>query len=205
MEKVTLTTFRYSLICKAVACLLVFTFGITNLTYGADRATFDHLRQWRDAACGRGVGAVEKEILTPVPDVPGTDEASETVKAPVIEEEIEFNKAVEAVIKWIEAESSWKETLLIVTADHECGYLTGPDSGTKDGKGVWNPIKNNGKGKAPGMEYHSGDHTNSLIPLYAKGAGSQLFLQKARYNDPVRGPYLDNTSIAKVVFFLFAQ
>ncbi|MBN2271582.1 MAG: alkaline phosphatase [Sedimentisphaerales bacterium] len=123
----------------------------------------------------------------------------------VIEEQIEFNKAVEAVIKWIETESSWQETLLIITADHECGYLTGPDSGTIDGKGVWNPIKNNGKGNPPKMEYHSTDHTNSLIPFYAKGAGSQLFVQQARNTDPVRGPYLDNTSIAKVVFSLLGN
>ncbi len=79
-----------------------------------------------------------------------------------------------------------------------------PDSGTIDKKPLWNPITNRGKGKAPKMKYHSDAHTNSLIPLYAKGAGSQLFLQKARYNDPVRGPYLDNTSIAKVVLHLFA-
>jgi len=123
----------------------------------------------------------------------------------VIEEEIEFNKAVEAVIKWIETESSWRETLLIVTADHECGYLTGPGSGTIDGKAVWNPITNNGKDKAPKMEYHSDDHTNSLVPFYANGVGSQLFVQQARSNDPVRGPYLDNTSIAKVVLGLFAN
>ena len=121
----------------------------------------------------------------------------------VIEEQIEFNKAVEAVIKWVETESSWKETLLIITADHECGYLTGPDSGKSDGKGVWYPVKNNGRGNAPDMEYHSDDHTNSLVPFYAKGAGSQLFVQKARYKDPVRGLYLDNTAIAKVVFALF--
>jgi len=121
----------------------------------------------------------------------------------VIEEQIDFNKAVDAVIKWIEAESSWKETLLIVTSDHECGYLTGPDSGTSDGKPVWNPITNRGKGKAPKMEYHSDAHTNSLIPLYAKGASSQLLVQKARYKDPVRGPYIDNTSVARVVLRLF--
>jgi len=121
----------------------------------------------------------------------------------VIEEEIGFNEAVEAVVAWVEAQSSWNNTLLIVTGDHETGYLTGPDSGSKGGKPVWNPIGNMGKGSQPKMEYHVDDHTNSLIPFYAHGVGSQLFTSLARNTDPVRGPYIDNTSIPKVIFSLF--
>lgn len=121
----------------------------------------------------------------------------------VIEEQIGFNEAVEAVVAWVETESSWSDTLLIVTADHECGYLTGPDSGTKDGKPVWNPIANMGKAKQPKMEYHSGSHTNSLVPFHAQGVGSQAFTALAKNTDPVRGPYIDNTTIPKVVFALF--
>ncbi|MBL7154682.1 MAG: alkaline phosphatase [Phycisphaerae bacterium] len=123
----------------------------------------------------------------------------------VIEEEIEFNKAVEAVLKWVEKNSSWQETLVIVTGDHECGYLTGPKSGTFGNKPVWNPLVNRGARKTPGMEWHSKKHTNALIPFYAKGPGSQLFRQQATNHDPVRGPYLDNTCIAKIIFSLFAQ
>jgi alkaline phosphatase len=48
----------------------------------------------------------------------------------LIEEEIDFNRAVEAVAAWIEKNSSWDDTLLIVTADHETGYLNGPGSTT---------------------------------------------------------------------------
>lgn len=121
----------------------------------------------------------------------------------VIEEQIEFNKAVEAVAAWVEAESSWNDTLLIITGDHETGYLTGPDSGAKGGKPVWNPVAGRGKGRTPKMEYHSDSHTNSLIPFYAHGVGSQLYTSLARKTDPVRGPYLDNTSIPKVIFTLF--
>lgn len=121
----------------------------------------------------------------------------------VIEEQIDFNKAVEQVVKWIEQNSSWRETLLVVTADHECGYLTGPDSGERGGKPVWNPIKNNGVGKAPEMEWHSGNHTNLLVPFFARGVGSEHLERLADKTDPVRGRYLDNTSIAKVVIALF--
>ncbi|MGC9328237.1 MAG: alkaline phosphatase, partial [Candidatus Hinthialibacter sp.] len=43
----------------------------------------------------------------------------------LVEEQIDFDRAVEYTVSWIEKNSSWDETLLIVTADHECGYLTG--------------------------------------------------------------------------------
>ena len=38
-----------------------------------------------------------------------------------IEETQDFNKSVDAAIKWVEENSSWEETLLVVTADHETG------------------------------------------------------------------------------------
>lgn len=122
----------------------------------------------------------------------------------MIEEQIDFNRAVEAVVKWVEGNSSWDETLVIVTADHETGYLTGPNSGTgEDGKPIWNPIENRGKGILPGMEWHSGSHTNSLIPFFAKGAGSELFHLYADEIDPIRGRYLDNAELGKALFLIF--
>jgi alkaline phosphatase len=102
--------------------------------------------------------------------------------ARVIEEEIDFNRSVEAVVDWVHRNSNWNETLLIVTGDHETGYLTGPGSGPDDDDPTdltpptWNPIVNNGTGNLPGMEWHSGNHTNSLIPFFAKGVGSELFI-----------------------------
>jgi alkaline phosphatase len=116
-----------------------------------------------------------------------------------IEEEIDFNKAVEAVLHWVQATSNWGQTLVIVTSDHETGYLTGPGSGqTPDGP-VWNPIINNESENLPGMEWHSDNHTNSLVPFYAKGRGANLFKSAAVDTDPVRGPYIDNTDIAKIL------
>jgi len=113
----------------------------------------------------------------------------------MIEEEIDFNKAVDAVYKWVEKNSNWNETLLVVTGDHETGYLTG--QGSNPG---WAAVTNNGKGKLPGMQWNSGDHTNNLVPLYAKGAASYLFKSYADEEDYFLGEYIDNTEIAKLLF-----
>jgi len=124
----------------------------------------------------------------------------------MIEEQIDFNKAVEAVVDWVGKHSTWDETLVIVTADHETGYIYGPGSGIlKPGEeiktvDVWKPLVNNGKGNLPGMEWHCSGHTNSLIPLYARGVCSEKFDLYADEYDPVRGKYLDNTEIAKLIF-----
>jgi alkaline phosphatase len=121
----------------------------------------------------------------------------------LIEERVDFAKSVEAVVAWIEMNSNWDETLLVVTGDHETGYLTGPGSGVQaDGSSVWNPIVNNGKGVLPGMQWNSGGHTNSLIPFFAKGRGAETFLEYAKENpvDPKRGHYVKNTDISRLVF-----
>lgn len=114
----------------------------------------------------------------------------------MIEEQIDFERAVEAVNEWVKKNSNWGETLLIVTGDHETGYLTGPGSDP-----TWEPIVNNGAGNLPGMEWHSTGHTNSLMVLSAKGDAAKLFREYVDEKDPVRGPYVDNTSVADVVFW----
>jgi alkaline phosphatase len=115
----------------------------------------------------------------------------------MIEEQIDFDNAVRAVKRWVKGNSDWGETLLIVTGDHECGYLQGPGSDP-----TWEPVVNNGKGVLPGMEWHSGNHTNSLIPFYANGDYARWFNEYANLSDPMRGAYIDNTNIANVVFQL---
>jgi alkaline phosphatase len=128
----------------------------------------------------------------------------------MIEEEIDFNKAVEAAVNWVENSSSWDETLIIVTGDHETGYLTGPGSNpdTQEAgmtiKDIWKPLSNSGAGKLPGMEWHSDDHTNSLIPFYAKGFGSERFHQRIKGTDQVRGDYIDEADIGQVLMSLYA-
>jgi len=114
----------------------------------------------------------------------------------MIEEHIDFDNAVDAVVDWVQANSDWGETLLIVTGDHETGYLTGPGSDP-----TWEPIVNNGAGNLPGIEWHSGSHTNSLVPLAAKGDSARAFRWLADEFDPVRGLYVDNTELGQVLFW----
>jgi alkaline phosphatase len=118
----------------------------------------------------------------------------------LIEEQIDFNKSVEAVCAWVKANSNWGETLLVVTGDHETGYLTGPISDPN-----WEPLVNNGAGNLPGMEWHSGGHTNQLIPFFAKGTAASMFKESIEGDDPVRGPYLDNTAIGKVIIDILSN
>ncbi|MCE5268211.1 MAG: alkaline phosphatase, partial [Planctomycetaceae bacterium] len=66
-----------------------------------------------------------------------------------IEEQVDFVKAVEAVVAWIQSHGGWNETLLILTADHECGLLWGPNSKSV----AFDPIVDRGPGKLPGMSH----------------------------------------------------
>ena len=94
--------------------------------------------------------------------------------------------------------SSWDETLVIVTGDHETGYLWGPGSGADaTGQGTWIPLASSGEDTVPAMQFNSGDHTNSLIPFFARGEGAADLRAAAMKADPIRGKYLDNTDIAK--------
>lgn len=113
----------------------------------------------------------------------------------MLEEMKSFRDAVDTVISYIERYSSWEETLLIITADHECGNLWG-------GK-PFTPVKDNGIGVMPGIQYNSHDHTNSLVPFYAKGSSSDEFIRMAEETDPMRGQYIQNTEIAEFIFSLW--
>lgn len=106
-----------------------------------------------------------------------------------IEEMNDFNDSVDAVIDWVEENSNWGETLLIVTGDHETGYMSGNEGG------ILETIDNNGAGNMPSVYWNSGNHTNQLVPLYAKGAGSNMLRKYSDEKDPVRKSYMDNTEI----------
>ncbi|MAT38143.1 MAG: alkaline phosphatase [Ectothiorhodospiraceae bacterium] len=121
----------------------------------------------------------------------------------LIEEQQAFNDAVDAVIDWIERNGGWEENLLIITADHETGYLTGPKE--RDNSPVSNPLVSTGKESMPEMRFNSDGHTNQLVPLYAKGAGSGYFNMFADEHDPVHGYYVNNTEIAQVAFMLWGR
>lgn len=118
----------------------------------------------------------------------------------MVEEQIDFNLAVNAVVEWVETESDWSETLLIVTADHECGYLTRESRSEADVPWTHEPLRVEGPGRMPGIQWNSGSHTNSLVPIYARGTGTELLARYLTEFDPVRGPYLDNTAVGRVLF-----
>lgn len=117
----------------------------------------------------------------------------------LIEEMACFVKAIEASVRWVEEHSNWQETLIIVTSDHETGLLWGP--ATKET--IFVPLENRGKGQLPGVQWHSTDHTNSLVPLYARGAGANALSLMAGEYDPVRGRFLQNTSIPQAVMLMW--
>lgn len=112
----------------------------------------------------------------------------------VIEEQIDFNRSVHAVQQWINKNSNWGETLLIVTADHETGHLWGEGAG-EDPANLWPALKNNYAGNVPGYSWHSNEHTNALVPFFAKGTQAMGFYDYVVGKDLVRGRYLDNTAI----------
>jgi alkaline phosphatase len=117
----------------------------------------------------------------------------------MIEEQIDYVHAVEAVVAWIESHGGWENTLLILTADHETGLLWGPDSGTS----AFPPVVDHGPGKLPGMQYHSHGHSNSLVAVYSRGPGSDRLQQAAAHRQDAiaaekwsgAGPYMNNTDI----------
>ncbi|WP_268876439.1 alkaline phosphatase [Corynebacterium yudongzhengii] len=111
-----------------------------------------------------------------------------------IEETQDFNDAVEAVVNWVETNSSWDETLVIVTADHETGYLSGQDENPE-----WRAITGQA-GQVPNHEWYSEDPTNQVVPFFFRGAGSEDILAATTGTDPVRGDYVDNTTVANLTF-----
>ncbi len=135
----------------------------------------------------------------------------------VVMEQTAFAKAVDAVCGWVEQNSSWDETVLIVTSDHETSQLWGEGTyrdKNKDNKFEtlndvflgFQPVQNNGKGKIPGMQFGFTNHTNSLVPLWAKGPNVRKFEKYYRGADEKAGKfwnfsgnYIDNTDIARFI------
>ncbi|WNL37752.1 alkaline phosphatase [Halomonas sp. PAMB 3232] len=97
----------------------------------------------------------------------------------LVEEQVDFNEAVEAAVEWVEANSDWDETMIIVTTDHGNGLLQGPDSD----QNAYSPIVSQGAGALPLVRWHSDNHTRELVPLYAQGAGAEYFLDVAQRDE----------------------
>jgi alkaline phosphatase len=74
-----------------------------------------------------------------------------------ISETIEFANAVEKVTTWSNGK---KNTLIIVTADHETGGLE--------------ILNNNGKGNYPTVRWNTTGHTLTDVPIFARGINAHL-------------------------------
>jgi alkaline phosphatase len=112
----------------------------------------------------------------------------------MLEETLAFDEAVQTVIEWIENPdntSTWDNTLLIVTADHECGHLQ--PVGDATGEEV---IENQCWG-VDCAGWHN--HTNSLVPIYAQGPGAEELM--AHFD----GDFRDNTDIFNVMVRALGQ
>jgi alkaline phosphatase len=93
----------------------------------------------------------------------------------VINETIDFDKACSVALEFAERN---KETLVIITADHETGGLSLPVNELVSG--------------SPVGKFTTGDHSAIPVPLYAKGPGSDQFYG-----------LIDNTDIFKTMYHLF--
>jgi alkaline phosphatase len=109
--------------------------------------------------------------------------------ARMLEENIDFDHTVQTIIDWVEDASNgsnWQNTLVIVTADHECGHLQPVGQVTGD-----EVIED----QCWGVDCQKwSEHTNSLVPIYAQGPGAESL--GARFN----GDYRDNTDIFRTMY-----
>jgi alkaline phosphatase len=76
----------------------------------------------------------------------------------VISEAQDFDRTAGAVLNWAKKDG---QTLVIITADHECGGLTLHGRNKKTGH--------------PVMNFSCGHHTAEPVPVYAYGPGAELF------------------------------
>lgn len=76
----------------------------------------------------------------------------------VIDEALDFDRAAGDVLRWALKD---KNTLVIITADHECGGLTLVGYDTANGR--------------PAMNFSTGHHTAEPVPVYAFGPGAEWF------------------------------
>jgi alkaline phosphatase len=144
----------------------------------------------------------------------------------MVGEVIDFNNAVQVVIDWVEDtsnDSSWDNTLVIITADHETGYLAASPTAFPNQplgeitpytlsleksqqdtlrRASWEDDNDDNlidNGETVYWAWNSGGHTNSLVNLFTKGLGETEFFKYTQGWDPIRGSYLNNTDVYQVM------
>jgi alkaline phosphatase len=111
----------------------------------------------------------------------------------------QLEEAVQRAIEFIELpgdDIDWTNTLMIITADHATGAMRLNDSlalGKGDLPEQIGTSYPNGE-----VQYNSGNHTNELVTIYARGAGINLFLEyEGTWYEGTR--IIDNTQIFQVM------
>lgn len=112
-----------------------------------------------------------------------------------LEEVRDFDDAVTSVIDWVETNSSWDETLVVVTADHETGYLYGATEG--DFSSIIPAGEGADEAELPQHSWNSDNHTNQLVGFFYQGAGADQVTALGTQRDTIRGRYFDNTDLAQ--------
>ena len=74
-----------------------------------------------------------------------------------VTETVEFDEAVREALRWADGR---RDTLILVTADHETGGMT--------------VLANNGVGCFPTVSWSTGGHTGVNVPIYAWGANAEF-------------------------------
>ena len=116
-----------------------------------------------------------------------------------IEAMTEFNETVAFIDEYLTVNigdpdrASYDNTLVVVTADHD-HLLLGGDSDTV----AFSDPTSNGVGALPNALFQTGGHSNRLIPVFAKGPGSDLLAIRADQEDPGYGAYLDQADLFQV-------
>jgi alkaline phosphatase len=117
--------------------------------------------------------------------------------ARMIEEHTDFNNAVQAVIDYLDENTNgnnWRNTLLIVTSDHDHN-LYGPDSDIT----AFQDVSDEGVGENPGHIWHDDNHGNQLVPAWVRGPNAGLFRKLVDGKDPVHGNYIDQVDLGYVM------
>jgi alkaline phosphatase len=110
----------------------------------------------------------------------GSDEYSHAHNAEGLVRAVkEFGTAVQTAIDWVDntaTAADWSNTLLVVLADHETGGLTVTET---------HPLA----GVVPALIWSTSDHTQTPVPVYARGAGA----------GQITGAVIDNTDIFSIL------
>ena len=96
-------------------------------------------------------------------------------------EAVELNRAVEAALKWA---ANRKDTLIIVTADHETGGLA--------------VTADNGPGQYPAVSWSTKSHTGAAVTIAATGVGAGA-IADIQDNTQVHAILLDAAGVARTV------